>query len=418
MRSVNVKISGLVHAKIHIDESASAACATRETSGSGRAGLGGARCRPAGGSPRPALALAQPGAADHAGETQAVEDVVALLALADLALVNRGRPLDDPVAVRDDADKQLGGLVLRLLKQDRPGHLGAHGPEPEGRVTDPLAGQRADGKRENPDAQPPHRVPALLAAEPARPGDEVGLPGQDRLEQPLDLGGGVLAGGGRRGEGLGAPLAGKPVAEPERGPLTPVDRHVADQRTGCLGILDGAVERAVRHHDLRGLQPAHGCWQRLDDGADRAFLVVGGDHDGHRRQLGRPGPVLIREGAGGSAVDGHVGGVGTGHFAASENSGQTVAMPDLRSCAGLYPSAFAAEMSMMTAGISPGLGGTFSAGISAPVTLRAVATISFTVTDSPAPRMSGPLNPDRMAVKMPATMSSTCTRSRTWVPSP
>ena len=73
---------------------------------------------------------------------------------------------------------------------------------------------------------------------------------------------------------------------------------------------------------------------------------------------------------------------------------------------------------MMTAGISPGLGGTFSTGISAPVTLRAVSTISFTVTDSPAPRISGPLNPVRMAVKMPATMSSTCTRSRTWVPSP
>src|ERR1022692_4408300 len=264
---------------------------------------------------------------------------------------------------------------------------------------------------------PSLRDPVTKSASPARIGS-TSPPGQSRLEQPLDLGGVVLAVGVRRDDVLGAALAGQPVAEPERGPLAPVDRHVADQRPGCLGVLDGAVDRAVRHHDLRGRQPAHGCGQRLDDGADRAFLVVGGDHDGHRRQLGRPGPVLIREGAGGSAVDGRVGGVGTGHFAASENSGQTVAMPDLRSCTGLYPSAFAAEMSMMTAGISPGLAGTFSAGISAPVTLRAVATISFTATDSPAPRMSGPLNPDCMAVKMPATMSSTCTRSRTWVPSP
>ena len=53
----------------------------------------------------------------------------------------------------------------------------------------------------------------------------------------------------------------------------------------------------------------------------------------------------------------------------------------------------AAEMSTMTAGISPALAGTCCAGSSAPVTLRAAARMSLTGTDSPAPRISGPVAP-------------------------
>jgi hypothetical protein len=96
---------------------------------------------------------------------QAVEGVVPLLALADLAPVDRGRPLDNPVTMRDDADQQLSGLILRLLQPDCPGDLGPHRAQPERGVADPLAGQHADGDREDPDPQPPHRVPGLLAAQ-------------------------------------------------------------------------------------------------------------------------------------------------------------------------------------------------------------------------------------------------------------
>jgi hypothetical protein len=66
--------------------------------------------------------------------------------------VDGSRALCDPVAARDDADQQFGGLVLRLLQQNFAGNLGAHGPEPEGGVGDPLAGQYADGQCEDPDA--------------------------------------------------------------------------------------------------------------------------------------------------------------------------------------------------------------------------------------------------------------------------
>ncbi len=72
----------------------------------------------------------------------------------------------------------------------------------------------------------------------------------------------------------------------------------------------------------------------------------------------------------------------------------------------------------MTAGISPALGGTYVTGSSAPVTTRAAWIMSFTETDSPAPRISSPVAPARQASSIPATTSSTCTRSRTWLPSP
>jgi len=72
----------------------------------------------------------------------------------------------------------------------------------------------------------------------------------------------------------------------------------------------------------------------------------------------------------------------------------------------------------ITAGISPGLGGTCSAGSSAPVTDRAASTISLTVTDWPEPRIKGPAWPAVQAARMPLTMSSTWTRSRRCEPSP
>jgi hypothetical protein len=113
--------------------------------------------------------LSPPRAGDDPGEVQAVERVVPLLAVADLALVDGGGPFGDPVAVGQDADQELGRLVLRLLEPDRAGHLRSHRSQPEGRVGYPLAGQRANGQCEHPDAELADRVLGLLAALGPRP---------------------------------------------------------------------------------------------------------------------------------------------------------------------------------------------------------------------------------------------------------
>ena len=63
--------------------------------------LGGTTTRSRAG--RPALTLPPPGARDHAGEVQPVDRVVPLLALADLAPVDRGGHLDHPEPVASTA---------------------------------------------------------------------------------------------------------------------------------------------------------------------------------------------------------------------------------------------------------------------------------------------------------------------------
>src|SRR5437764_1361801 len=95
-----------------------------------------------------ALTLAPPGAVGHPGEAQPVEEVVhprdvqlvqgvlALLALTHPPPVDGRGHLGHLVAVGDDADQQLGRLVLRLGELDGPGDLGSHGPQPERRVAD------------------------------------------------------------------------------------------------------------------------------------------------------------------------------------------------------------------------------------------------------------------------------------------
>jgi hypothetical protein len=71
---------------------------------------------------------------------QLVERVLALLALTHPSPVNGGGHLGYLVAVGDDPDQELGRLVLRLFQLDGAGHLGAHGPQPEGRIADLLPG--------------------------------------------------------------------------------------------------------------------------------------------------------------------------------------------------------------------------------------------------------------------------------------
>src|SRR5579875_1487845 len=276
-----------------------------------------------------AAAFAPPGAEDdprepgavedvvHARDVQVVEGVLALLALADLPLVDGRGHLQHPVAVRDDADQQLGSLVLRLLEADGPRHLGAHGPQAEGGVADPLPGEQADQEGEEPYARPADRVLGFLAAHPARPGDEIGLALDDRGEQGLDLHRVVLAVGVRGDDVLRAALARNPVAEPERGTLPAVDRDVADDGASRVGLLGGGVGAAVGDHDhLRG-HPAHRAGQRLDDRADRAFLVVGGDHQRDGGKLGGALAVAVGKRLQGVSVDRRVRRVGVKHAHAS-----------------------------------------------------------------------------------------------------
>src|ERR1017187_9400956 len=103
------------------------------------------------------------------------------------------------------------------------------------------------------------------------------------------------------------------LAEPQRAALPPVDRHIADQCPGGIGLIDGTVDATVRHHYRGGRQSRDGAGKGFNDRADCAFLVVGGDHDGQWRPCRGPGPVLLGEGAAGRAVDGFVIDAGDGH---------------------------------------------------------------------------------------------------------
>ena len=90
---------------------------------------------------------------------------MALLALTDLSLVDRGRHLGDPEPARQHRDQELGRLVLRLFQPHHPGHLRAHRAEAERGVGDVLTGQHRDGLGEHPGAQAADQVLGLLAAQ-------------------------------------------------------------------------------------------------------------------------------------------------------------------------------------------------------------------------------------------------------------
>ena len=182
---------------------------------------------------------------------------------------------------------------------------------------------------------PSLRDPVTKSASPATTG----------RQHALHLGRVVLAVGVGGHDVPGAALAGQPVAQPQRRALAPVDRHVADQRAVRAALGHRAVPGAVRHHDRPWWPARTGGGQRVDDRADHPFLVVGGDHDGDRRQVRRPVAVLVRRTRSTrrrrrrwlrrcrsqrslwrprpSAAR-----------AAAANSGHTVASPDFRSCVG------------------------------------------------------------------------------------
>ena len=81
------------------------------------------------------------------------------------------------------------------------------------------------------------------------------------------------------------------IAEAQRGALAAVDRDLGDDRA-CLGcLLGGGVDATVGDDDHLGGEPAHRSRHPLDDRANRAFLVVGGDHQRDGRKRGHALPV-------------------------------------------------------------------------------------------------------------------------------
>ena len=264
---------------------------------------------------------------------QLVQGVLALLALTHPPPVDGRGHLGDLVAVGDDADQQLGRLVLRLGELDGAGDLGTHGPQPERRVADPLPGQQADRAGEEPDPGAPDHVLGLLAAELPGAGHEVRLAGHHGRQHGRHLGRVVLAvrvGGDDVG---GAALPGDPVAEPQRGALAAVDRHVGDHGAGLRRLGRGAVGAAVGDHDGGRDQPAHLGGQGLDDRPDGPGLVVGRDHDRDRREAGHALAVGVDQRLDGGVVDHLIPRVLINLACASigSKSGQTVAMPVSRS---------------------------------------------------------------------------------------
>ena len=90
--------------------------------------------------------------------------------------------------------------------------------------------KHADQRAEHEYPEVADSIGRQLGAQPARPGDEVRLLGEDGSNHALQLERLVLPVGVDRGDQPGAPCARQPVAESQHGPLAPVNGHVAHER--------------------------------------------------------------------------------------------------------------------------------------------------------------------------------------------
>ena len=90
-------------------------------------------------------------------------------------------------------------------------------------------------------------------------------PSSDRLDQPLHLGGQVLAVGVEGDDDLGARFDHQPVAGAQRGAAAAIDHVAGDDGAVLGGDLAGAVAGAVvddQHLRLARRRPAAGIWSR------------------------------------------------------------------------------------------------------------------------------------------------------------
>jgi hypothetical protein len=88
-----------------------------------------------------------------------------------------------------------------------------------------------------------------------------------------------------RGDVAGTRLAGDAVPEPQRHTVTAVGGQRADQRAVPLSDLGGAVRAAVVDHQARHAHGRYLIRDLVEDLADVAGLVIGGDDDHQRLQL-------------------------------------------------------------------------------------------------------------------------------------
>ena len=186
----------------------------------------------------------------------------------------------------------------------------------------------------------------------------------------------------------------QPVAQPQRRALSPVDRHVADERAGLASLGRGGVLGAVDDDDHLGREACGFARDLGDHLGDGGLLVVGRDHDRERRA--GAGRVRREELARGVALSGlergdlgvdveRLGGCGhvllallarEAHFCAPtpgrptapepantaswsicDHSCHTPTSPSSKVNCGDQPAARALLLSTMTAGISPALAG-------------------------------------------------------------
>jgi hypothetical protein len=105
------------------------------------------------------------------------------------------------------------------------------------------------------------------------------LPGDDRLDQALHLGGQVLTvgveGDDYRGPGVGQ----QPVSRSQRSAAAAIDHVAGDHRSVPRGDFARAVARAVVDDEHGRLDAAHLLRNAIEHIADARGFVVGGDED-------------------------------------------------------------------------------------------------------------------------------------------
>src|SRR5207342_652915 len=148
--------------------------------------------------------LPQPGADDGVGEAHAIAEDSGLLGMTVQAALHSYGDLFSWNAALDRLDHELGGVELLLTEDQLREHGRADGPVAVGAVADLGAGDEGDEAVEEDDAELARDGVAVGLAEHPRAVGDVDLAVEDGLDQPLHLGGQVLAVGVEGDDDLGA----------------------------------------------------------------------------------------------------------------------------------------------------------------------------------------------------------------------
>ena len=223
--------------------------------------------------------VAPPRSQKRAPVAQAVQQVVSLLALAGRSLVHDDRALGDAIALADRPYEQLRRLVLRFFLPHRVRDLDDECADAARGVRDVRAGQQSYDERKNAHTRLAKRIVGLRPAEHPRAEDEIGFVGEDRLEQAGDVRRIPLTVRVEGDDVLRAVLAGEPIPEPKRSSLPRVLFESGDVDTGIPCHSRSAVDAAVVDYESVDGQTACLARRVVEYGADRVFLVEGGNDD-------------------------------------------------------------------------------------------------------------------------------------------